>query len=110
MKQRRTDLARIGWNEWFEERAECGPEDMIARVAAVDRDLLLLLDQNGTFRAKLAGSYLYRYHLSQEFPCVGDWICVEKQPNDEIGLIHRLLERRTALCRKSAGDSLDYQM
>lgn len=110
MKKRRTDLARIGWNEWFEERAECGPEDTIARVAAVDRDLLILLDQNGTYRAKLAGSYLYRHHLSQVLPCVGDWVCVEKHPNDEIGLVHRLLERRTALCRKSAGDSIDYQM
>lgn len=110
MKNRHTDLARIGWSEWFEERAECGPEDTIARVAAVDRDYLLLVDQNGTFRAKLTGSYLYRHHLSQVLPCVGDWVCVEKHPADELGLVHRLLERRTVLCRKSAGDSVDYQM
>jgi ribosome biogenesis GTPase / thiamine phosphate phosphatase len=110
MKSRHTDLTRIGWNEWFEERAECGPEDTIARVVAVDRDLLLLMDQNGTFRAKLAGSYLYRHHLSQILPCVGDWVCVEKHPTDELGLVHMLLERRTALRRKSAGVSTDYQM
>jgi len=110
MKSRYTDLTRIGWNEWFEERAECGPDDTIARVVAVDRDLLLLMDQNGTFRAKLAGSYLYRHHLSQILPCVGDWVCVEKHPTDELGLVHMLLERRTALRRKSAGISTDYQM
>lgn len=110
MKSRHADLTRIGWNEWFEERAECGPEDTIARVVAVDRDLLLLMDQIGTFRAKLAGSYLYRHHLSQVLPCVGDWVCVEKDPSDGLGVVHRLLERRTALCRKSAGDSIDYQM
>ena len=68
------------------------------------------MDQIGTFRAKLAGSYLYRHHLSQELPCVGDWVCVEKHPADGLGLVHRLLERRTALRRKSAGDSIDYQM
>jgi ribosome biogenesis GTPase len=110
MKSRHTDLTRLGWNEWFEKRAECGPESTIARVAAVDRDLLLVMDQTGTFRAKLAGSYLYRHHLSQERPCVGDWVCVEKQPTDEFGLVHTLLERRTALRRKSAGESVDYQM
>lgn len=110
MKSRHADLTRIGWNEWFEERAECGPADTIARVVAVDRDLLLLMDQIGTFRAKLAGSYLYLHHLSQELPCVGDWVCVEKHPADGLGLVHRLLERRTALRRKSAGESIDYQM
>jgi len=110
MKSRHTDLTRLGWNEWFEERAECGPEDTLARVAAVDRDSLLVMDQTGTFRAKLAGSYLYRHPLSQEFPCVGDWVCVEKHPSDESGLVHALLERKTALRRKSAGESVDYQM
>lgn len=110
MKSRHTDLTRLGWNAWFEEKAECGPEDTIARVAAVDRDLLLLMDQTGTFRAKLAGSYLYRHRLSQVLPCVGDWVCVEKHPADGLGLVHMVLERRTALRRKSAGDSVDYQM
>jgi len=110
MNSRHADLTRIGWNEWVEERAECGPADTIARVVAVDRDLLLLMDRIGTFRAKLAGSYRYLHHLSQELPCVGDWVCVEKHPADGLGLVHRLLERRTALRRKSAGDSIDYQM
>jgi ribosome biogenesis GTPase len=110
MKSRHIDLARLGWNEWFEERAECGPADTVARVVAVDRDLLLLMDQTGTFRAKLAGSFLHRRHLAQELPCVGDWVCVEKHPTDKFGVVHLLLERRTALRRKSAGDSVDCQM
>ena len=74
MKSKHTDLTCLGWNEWFEERAECAPAYSIARVAAVDRDLLLVMDQAGTFRAKLAGSYLYRHHLAEELPCVGDWV------------------------------------
>ncbi len=110
MENRYIDLARLGWNEWFEERNNLEPADTVARVAAVDRDLLLLMDQSGTFRAKLAGSYLYRHHLSQELPCVGDWVCADKQSTDDFGLVHKLLERRTALRRKSAGDSPDYQM
>ena len=72
MASRHVDLARLGWDEWFEEREKCGAADTVARVVAVDRDWLLLMDQSGTFRAKLAGSYLYRTHLSRELPCVGD--------------------------------------
>ena len=110
MASRYSDLARLGWNEWFEERTACGPEDALARVSAVDRDSLLVMDQTGTFRAKLAGRYLHRHRLSQELPCVGDWVCVERHPTAEAGLIHMLLERRTSLRRKSVGDSVDYQM
>ena len=34
MASRHIDLARLGWNEWFEEREKCGPADTLARVAA----------------------------------------------------------------------------
>lgn len=110
MTGRHSELARLGWTEWFEERALCLPGEAPARVAAVDRGLFLLVDQTGTFRAKLSGSYLYRHGLSQEVPCVGDWVGVAQQPTDTSGVIHTLLERRTALRRKTAGDSVAYQM
>lgn len=110
MASRHFELKELGWNDWFERRTECRPSDTVARVAAVDRDQLLLMDQTGPFRAKLAGSYLHRHHLSQELPCVGDWVCVEKRPGDDLGLIHSRLERRTTLRRRSAGDASEYQM
>lgn len=110
MTNQHCELNELGWSDWFEQRAECKPTDAVARVAAVDRDQLLLVDQIGHFRAKLAGSYLHRHHLSHELPCVGDWVCVEKQPGDDFGVIHALLERRTSLRRKSAGNVIEYQM
>lgn len=110
MKYQHYELNELGWSDWFEQRADCGPTDTVARVAAVDRDQLLLVDQIGHFRARLAGSYLHRHHLSHELPCVGDWVCVEKQPGGDFGVIHALLERRTSLRRKSAGNVIEYQM
>ena len=110
MKKQHTDLIRLGWNEWFEERAESGSDNTLARVVAVDRNSLLLMNQSGTFRAKLAGSYLHQHRLLQDLPCVGDWVGVEKRETDEVGLVHTLLERRTLLRRKQAGESSDYQM
>jgi len=104
------DLKTLGWSDWFERRADCRPPDAVARVAAVDREQLLLMDGTGPFRAKLAGRYLYRHPLSQDLPCVGDWVCVERQAGDGIGLIHSLLERRSELRRKSAGEAVEYQM
>lgn len=110
MSDRYCELSELGWSDWFEQRAECGPSDTVARVAAVDRNQLLVMDQTGSFRAKLAGSYLYNNRMSHELPCVGDWVCLEKQPGDGFGVVHALLERRTSLRRKSPGNVSEYQM
>ena len=103
-------LPELGWNDWFAQRATCKPSDTVARVAAVDRDQLLLVGPNGHFRARLAGRYLHQHHLAQELPCVGDWVCVEKHSGDDFGVIHAVLERRTSLRRKSAGMATQHQM
>ncbi len=112
MPNRQIDLSSLGWDAWFETRAGqlCGPEDTLARVAAVDRDQLLVMDQTGPFRAKLSGGYLYRHRQPHEFPCVGDWVCIGKQASGEFGLVHALLERKTSLRRRSAGDDVAFQM
>jgi len=110
MKNQHCELNELGWNDWFEQRAECKPTDKIARVAAVDRDQLLLVDQTSQFRAKLAGSYLDSRNLPHERPCVGDWVCLEKPSGKDFAVVHSFIERKTSLRRKSAGNVIKYQM
>ena len=108
--QRHEELRRLGWSEWHEARTECGPDDALARVAAVVREALLVIDPTGTFRAKLAGRFLHRHAESHELPCVGDWVVLQKGAPGDWGLVHRVVERRTSLWRKSAGASMQRQM
>jgi ribosome biogenesis GTPase / thiamine phosphate phosphatase len=104
-------LEALGWNEWFASRAGgCRGNDSVARVAAVDRDQLLLLGAPGFFRAKLSGTYLHEAEAALQRPCVGDWVCVEKSASDQFGIVHALLDRKTSLRRKAPGESVDYQM
>lgn len=105
-------LEVLGWDDWFAERAitNCHSTGSFARVAAVDRELLLLVNESGVFRAKLSGKYMYESVSSSELPCVGDWVCVEKAPADQFGLVHCVVGRKTSLRRKAAGESVDYQM
>jgi ribosome biogenesis GTPase len=100
----------LGWNRWFAEQAVCDASESVARVAAVDRDQLLLLNESGAFRARLAGKFLYEAVSAADMPCVGDWVCVAKTPADDFGLVHAVLKRRTSLRRKAVGDSMDVQM
>ena len=104
-------LDRLGWDSWFEAQARnlCDGGKFAARVAAVDRDQLLLLGEIGSFRAKLSGKRLHKSG-SSERPCVGDWVCVEKNESDQFGVVHEVFERKTSLRRKAAGNSIEYQM
>jgi ribosome biogenesis GTPase / thiamine phosphate phosphatase len=112
MSDQQLGLEKLGWDKWFEGLPilQRRPLETVARVAAVDRDQLLLLNDKGAFRAKLSGSYMYRHRLSEELPCVGDWVCVEKSQDDNFALIHALLDRKTSLRRKAAGGSIEFQM
>jgi ribosome biogenesis GTPase len=105
-------LDALGWDSWFEEQAGycCDSMASVARVAAVDREQLLLLNEIGPFRAKLSGKYLYESVSSTELPCVGDWVWVIKSEADQFGQVHGILKRKTHLRRKAVGESVKYQM
>ncbi len=105
-------LAALGWDDRFAEQAtaHCDPAGSVARVAAVDRDQWLLLNESGAFRARLAGTFRYASAASTDLPCVGDWVCLDKSPTDQFGLIRRVLARKTSLRRKAPGESRDVQM
>lgn len=110
MNEQRAALKSLGWNEWFEQRLASGPDAGVARVAAVDRELLWLVDESGPFRARLSGSFLHRHSASDERPCVGDWVVVKKTTDEDFGVIQEKLERRTVLRRKAVGETSDWQM
>jgi ribosome biogenesis GTPase len=112
MQKFSSNLETLGWNGWFDEQAmlHCDLTRTLARVVAVDRGQLLLLNEMGVFRAKLSGKYIFESNVSADLPCVGDWVCVEKTNADQFGLIHGVLGRKTSLRRKEAGDSVEYQM
>lgn len=105
-------LEALGWDDWFEEQARinCDPASSVGRVAAVDRDQLLILNETGAFRAKLSGKYMYESMSSSELPCVGDWVCVERAPTDQFGVVRGVLGRKTSLRRKAPGESVNDQM
>ncbi|MBA3003535.1 MAG: ribosome small subunit-dependent GTPase A [Desulfurivibrio sp.] len=107
-----SNLDALGWDSWFEEQAglHCASTDSVARVVTVDREQLLLLNEIDSFRAKLSGKYLHESVSSAELPCVGDWVCVIKSEADQFGQVHGILERKTHLRRKAAGESVKYQM
>ncbi len=105
-------LNQFGWDEWFDAKAEENglAGKGLARVVAVDRDQLLVINESGEFRAKLAGRFLYTTERPSDFPCIGDWVCIQQSGSDDFAIIHDVIPRKSFLRRKAAGDTIEYQM
>lgn len=105
-------LHQFGWNEWFDAKAQeiILAGHRLARVVAVDREQLLVIDESGEYRTKLAGRFLHTTERPSDFPCVGDWVSVQYSGSDDFGIIHDVVPRKSFLRRKAAGDTIEYQM
>ena len=105
-------LSEFGFNEWFEAHAAglrqegCG----FARVSAVDRGSYLIKNESREVPAELTGKLSYQIESSVNLPCVGDWVTAQYYNNETEAIIHRVFPRKTFLRRKTAGESVDYQM
>lgn len=105
-------LNQLGWDEWFaaEAQEKVSEGHGVARVVAVDRDRLLVQDESGEFPAKLSGRFLHLTEAPDDFPCVGDWVCIQHGSSDRFGIIHAILPRKSVLRRRAAGDAVASQM
>jgi len=106
------ELIELGLDDWFENHAKalCEPGQSLARVVAVDRDRLLVHDGSSEFSAELLGKFFYAARRSTEFPCVGDWVCLEHHDSEEFASIHAVLPRKSLLKRKASGYNDEFQL
>ena len=76
----------------------------LGRVVRVDRGLVSVLTEDGPVRASVGGALLGRMAQDPtEGPCTGDWCVVRAWP-DHRYTVERLLPRRTAVVRATAGE------
>jgi ribosome biogenesis GTPase / thiamine phosphate phosphatase len=95
---------QLGWNSFFD--AQIGHELATlhwARVVEEQRGLYRVAgDVDGW--AEVSGRFRHEAVHPGEFPAVGDWVGVDR------GIIHRLLERRSAMARAAAGRAVNEQI
>ena len=106
------ELKEIGWNDWFEDQYQelCAVELRPARIIIVDRDRYIVRDEHGELSATLTGKFRHSAESATDYPCVGDWVCVQSHGPENVASIHAVLPRRSFLRRKSAGKNIDFQM
>lgn len=107
-----SDLKSVGYNDWFESRAD---EEMIAdhdvaRVVSVHKDSYTVTKGGEEIFAELSGNLLYRTETASDLPTTGDWVYADFYDDETHAIIHGVFPRKTLLKRKMAGKVMDYQL
>jgi len=105
-------IIELGFDSWFEDQAKglCSLNHPLARVIAVDRGAFIVNDGDKEFSAAVLRKFIQATESAADFPCVGDWVCIEHHNADNFPTIHHILPRKTLLRRKTAGEEIKPQM
>ena len=111
-KLERTDLENYGFDEWFQKNIKgdmpAGTE--LARVTAVHKDSYTISNGAVDVHAELVGRLAFNAEGPLDFPAVGDWVFASLYDENTLGIIHKILPRKTLLKRKTSGRRTDYQL
>lgn len=101
------DLNILGWNENREaEFQEYKSKSYIpGRVIFETKNIYKLLTEKGELKAELSGRLWYDMQeacsTKGDLPTVGDWVAISHNENDQIALIHAILQRKSKFSRKN---------
>lgn len=105
------ELQDLGLTDGLLEQAEgmLQPRQELARVLAVDRKVCWVRGAEEEFQAEVSGRFHFETESSMDFPCVGDWVCIEPA-SAGTAMIHAVLPRASFLQRKRPGKAITFQM
>jgi ribosome biogenesis GTPase / thiamine phosphate phosphatase len=101
MNKTKISLEDLGYNEFFEsERKRLKlTEYPVARVVAEYKEIYRVRGEDGEYLAKITGKQMFTATKREDYPAVGDWVVIEKLP-EEKAIIRGILPRKTILKKK----------
>lgn len=81
----------------------------IGRIIAEHKERYVVRTEGGEFEAEITGNMRFNAESREDFPAVGDWVALIVYDND-LGIIHKILPRKSMLARQSVGNSSDKQI
>ncbi len=111
MEQAIPSLAAIGFSPFFEaQRGQLDGGLMPARIAIAHGESYISWTQDGVRKAVLSGRRIGDWTTAIERPQVGDWVTGTYEESAGVLVIEHMLDRRTCLLRRAAGESGDAQV
>jgi len=105
-------LEDLGWNLFFQKHFQTVeiPDSVPARVISASKGSFQVYSQYGELTAKISGKMRYYAEGEKEYPAVGDWVVIKPLLNEQKGIIHAVLPRKSKLSRKVAGERTEEQI
>ncbi len=106
------ELALLGWNAFFSDAfTEHQKQGLLpARVVTEDKHFYTVVGEMGDLLAVVTGRIHHQRASKSDFPKVGDWVAITRQPGEEKAVIHAVLPRRTTFTRKVTGREISEQV
>jgi ribosome biogenesis GTPase / thiamine phosphate phosphatase len=107
-----TELARLGWNTFFEEQFKPFGEQGLApaRVTQQHRGTYMVWGERGEMVAVVTGKFRHEALSRGAFPAVGDWVVVPPETTAKRTRICAVLPRQSFFARKLSGMETDEQV
>jgi len=105
-------IDRLGWNPFFrdsfDQSARTGAYP--GRISRAYYNSYRIAGENGEENAVLTGNLRAECEASGDYPVIGDWAVLTREPSTHAALVHGVLTRRTKLSRKSPGKGFNEQV
>ena len=105
-------IEKLGFEKWFLKNVD--PVDLnrfdIARVMAVHKDSYTINNGEDDVFAELIGKMVFSADSPTDYPAVGDWVFATFYDEKTFSIIHKVLERKSLLKRKTPGKKIDFQL
>lgn len=82
----------------------------IGRIISVNKESYNISDGKKEYFGKLTGNMIYSSESPEDFPTVGDFVTFQSFEEESLAIIHKVLDRKSLLKRKSAGKKVEYQL
>jgi ribosome biogenesis GTPase len=107
----KTDLYTLGLTELLEQESSLYAGLYVARVSVQHKHLYKVITENGEITAEISGKLAFSVQDKSGYPTVGDWVMVDRtQSNVGHAIINAVLQRRSMLERKAAGNAQECQL
>jgi len=105
-------LEEFGYSAWFADQIDPEAEGdlTVARVTAIHKGECEVSDGEDTKSAKMTGRMRHRAKSKEDYPTVGDWVLIKNFDDENFGRVMRVLDRQSALKRKSSGRTTSVQL
>jgi len=105
-------LEYYGWNLFFQEHFQALNifDAVPARVLSESKGSFQVYCQHGELTTTISGKMRYLAGEGKQYPTVGDWVVVKPLINEQKGIIHAVLPRKSKFSRKVAGTRTEEQI